>query len=315
MTGGALMLRFKYVLLVLAIVIFTGCGKANKESVQQAQPAAAQTSAQPVPPEAVPQTASQPVSTQPAPESTRPVASSPAKPAKRVEKVAEPLKADKKIPARISTPIEEPPAAKIPATEKPTIAQPEERKVAISQAPPVVPKAPEPKYATIPEGTSLLVRLQQPLDSGINLTGDRFRTILDRNIEVDGVVVAPRGSILDGQLSQVERAGRVQGRASMTMKLVQLIIDNQSYLLQTESLSNEAQPTKKKDATKVGIGAGLGALIGAIAGGGKGAAIGTAAGAGAGGAAVIATRGDELHFETEHKLTFVLQRDVRIQLQ
>jgi uncharacterized protein YcfJ len=99
------------------------------------------------------------------------------------------------------------------------------------------------------------------------------------------------------------------------MKLVQLTIENQSYSLQTESLSNEAPSTKKKDAAKVGIGAGLGALIGGITGGGKGAAIGSAVGAGAGGATVVATRGDELHFESEHKLTFVLQNDIRIRLQ
>jgi hypothetical protein len=313
------MLRYRYVLLVLALVIVTGCGRANKESVQQAQPVVAQTPAQPVPAQAAPQTASQPVSTQPAPENTRPItsgkAANPAKPAKHIEKAIEPPKADKKIPVGTSTPIEAPPAATIHTPEKTTVAPPEAPQPVVLQAPPVVPKAPEPKYATIPQGTSIWVRLQQPLDSGINKAGDSFRAILDRNIEVDGVVVAPRGSTLDGQISQVERAGRVQGRASMTMKLVQLIVENQSYPLQTVSLSNEAQSTKKKDATKVGIGAGLGALIGGITGGGKGAAIGTAVGAGAGGATVVATRGDELRFESEHKLTFVLQRDVTIRLQ
>jgi hypothetical protein len=308
------MIRIKHVLLVLAIVILAGCGKPNKESAQQSQPVTAQTAAQSAPPQAAQQTASQPEL-----DSARQIASgeaaSPAKPAKRVEKAAVPPKAVKKPAATISTPIEAPPVAAIRTPEKTTIAQPDTTHPVVSQAPAVIPKAPEPKYAIIPQGTSILVRLQQPLDSATNKAGDPFRAILDRNIEVDGVVVAPRGSSVDGRLVQVERAGRVQGRATMTMKLVQLTIENQSYSLQTESLSNEAPSTKKKDAAKVGIGAGLGALIGGITGGGKGAAIGSAVGAGAGGATVVATRGDELHFESEHKLTFVLQNDIRIRLQ
>jgi hypothetical protein len=153
------------------------------------------------------------------------------------------------------------------------------------------------------------------LNSGVNKAGDKFHAMLDQDIAINGTVVAPRGSILEGKLSQVERSGRVQGRASMSLELVNLLIENQSYPLQTGILSFQAESTKKKDATKVGIGAGLGAVIGAIAGGGKGAAIGAAAGAGAGGATVVATRGEELKFEAEHKFSFVLQRDVSVKLQ
>jgi outer membrane lipoprotein SlyB len=92
-------------------------------------------------------------------------------------------------------------------------------------------------------------------------------------------------------------------------------LEDQAYALQTDTLSFEAESTKKKDATKVGIGAGLGAVIGAIAGGGKGAAIGAAVGAGAGGATVVATRGKEVVLDAEHKLSFELRRDVSVKLQ
>jgi outer membrane lipoprotein SlyB len=101
----------------------------------------------------------------------------------------------------------------------------------------------------------------------------------------------------------------------MSMQLLSVTISDQTYPIQTEILSFEAESTKKKDATKVGLGAGLGAVIGAIAGGGKGAAIGAAVGAGAGGATVIATRGKELKFDAEHKLSFALTRDVSVKLQ
>jgi hypothetical protein len=179
--------------------------------------------------------------------------------------------------------------------------------------PEVVP--PKPKFATIAEGTKISVRLQDALDSSVNQSGDTFRTILDKDIVVDGQVVAPRGCILEGKLSNVKRSGRVEGRASMTLQLTSLAVGEQTYALQTDILSFEAESTKKKDATKVGIGAGIGAVIGAIAGGGKGAAIGAAVGGGAGGATVLATRGDEVKFEPEAAFSFALQNSVSVRLQ
>jgi hypothetical protein len=297
------MLRFKPVLLVLTVMLIVGCGKTNKESVQQT-------------PQAAPPIAPQSVSPQAAAENEPSVAASEAaNPAIPVKKASAASKAAKKAQTAISTPQKAVPEEVSHTPGKSAVAQHEATQSAASQVPPAISKVQEPKYATIPQGASISVRLQQPLDSGMNKTGDSFRALLDRNIELDGIVVAPRGSIVEGQLSQVERSGRVQGRASMKMELTHLLIENQTYSVQTESLSFEAQSTKNKDATKVGIGAGLGAVIGAIAGGGKGAAIGAAVGAGAGGATVIATRGDELRFESEHKLTFVLRRDVKVQLQ
>jgi hypothetical protein len=96
----------------------------------------------------------------------------------------------------------------------------------------------------------------------------------------------------------------------MSLQLTSLLIGKEAYDLQTDIITKEAESTKKKDATKVGIGAGLGAAIGAIAGGGKGAAIGAAVG----GATVVATRGKELHFDVEQKFVFVLRRDVNVKL-
>jgi hypothetical protein len=168
---------------------------------------------------------------------------------------------------------------------------------------------------TIPGGTTIQVRLQEALDSGVNLTGDTFSAMLDKDIEVNGIVAAPRGSVVEGKLSKVVRSGRVEGRASMSLQLTSLTVGNQTYDLQSEILVFEAESTKKQDATKVGLGAGVGAVIGAIAGGGKGAAIGAAVGAGAGGATVIATRGKEIKFDAEHRFNFALRNGVSVKLQ
>jgi hypothetical protein len=269
------MSRIKFAILGLMLISWVGCGTKD-ETTNQQQPAA------------VPQAQSAPQESAPAAAATgssqKQAAPQTPKPAPREAGVA----------PKASTPA--------PASE---------RRIAEK---PAAPKVQEPRYATIPSGAELQVRLQDALDSGVNQSGDEFRAILDQDLQVDDLVVAPRGSVVQGKLSNVVRSGRVQGRATMSLQLTSLLIGKEAYELQTDIIAKEAASTKKKDATKVGIGAGLGAAIGAIAGGGKGAAIGAAVGGGAGGATVLATRGNELHFDVEQKFAFVLSREVKIKL-
>jgi hypothetical protein len=288
------MSRIKFAALGLLLITFFACSSKKEETTNQQPPAVAQPAQQPevqqAAQEAVPETSA------PAPSENREVRQT----SRRANKQT---KTEATAPAQSSLP------GNAAAPANPPRPEPERQATA---TPP--PKPPEPKFATIPSGTEILVRLQDALDSGVNQTGDGFRAILDKDIKVDGVVVAARGSVLEGKLSHVERSGRIQGRATMSMQLTSLMIGNEPHALQTQVITTEAESTKKKDATKVGVGAGLGAVIGAIAGGGKGAAIGAAVGAGAGGATVAATRGQEVHFDSESKVTFVLSREISVKL-
>jgi len=166
----------------------------------------------------------------------------------------------------------------------------------------------------VPSGTELSIRLQDSLDSGVNKTGDAFQAILDADLVIEGQTIAPRGSAIAGKVVSAASAGRVEGRAAMSLTLTDLKTASASYPIRTNTLAFEAESAIKKDATKVGIGAGIGAVIGAIAGGGKGAAIGAAVGGGAGTATVLATKGKELSFPPEHQFSFTLGNDLQVQL-
>jgi hypothetical protein len=273
------MSRIKYAVLGLLLIGFAGCSRTGTENAEEQQAVSEEAAQQAVQEEAAPVAAPT--------QSRKPTA---AKASSRPSKQS---------PVDVTEAIRSEPAAR-EAEPAQAVAQP--------------PQAPEPRIVTIPSGTSIQVRLQDALDSSVNQSGDTFRAILDKDIELNGAVVAARGSILQGTLSNVARSGRTKGRASMSLRLTSITIGDQSYPLHTEVLAFEAEPTKKKDATKVGIGAGLGAVIGAIAGGGKGAAIGAAAGAGAGTATVLATRGDEVKFDPEHQFSFVLSEGTAIKL-
>jgi hypothetical protein len=284
------MLRIKLLILGGLLAMLAGCGRTQPQEPQPApQP---EQNMQPAPQPANPPRA-EPAPT-PAPQQKR-------RPAPRKTPV---YQAEKTSPA---APPEAVPSRPGNSSE---VAVPPVR----SEAAPVPYTPPAPRYVVIPSGTVVGIRLQDPLDTAVNKAGDSFRGLLEKDLVVDGNVVAPRGAVLVGKLARVERSGRVEGKAQMALELTQMRITEQSYPIQTNLLSFEAESTQKTDVAKVGIGAGVGAVIGAIAGGGKGAAIGAAVGGGAGGATVLATRGKELKLDAERQLNFTIQKDVQVKL-
>lgn len=155
---------------------------------------------------------------------------------------------------------------------------------------------PEPVYKeiTLPAGTALRLDLKSSVASDTSKIEDTVRAALRQPVVVDGQTVLPVGTELVGTVTDVARSGRVKGRARIAYRFSSLRHHSERYDIATATIAHEAQPTKKKDATKIAIGAGAGAALGAIFGGGSGAAKGAAIGGGAGTGAVLATRGDEV---------------------
>jgi hypothetical protein len=121
--------------------------------------------------------------------------------------------------------------------------------------------------------------------------------------------VAPTGSKVDGRVVEVDKGGRIKGKANLTIELTSLTIgDGRKVEIVTSPVNTEADANKKKDAAKVGIGAGAGAAVGAIAGGGQGAAIGALVGGGAG--AVM--RGEAAVIPAETLIGFELRSPITI---
>jgi hypothetical protein len=171
---------------------------------------------------------------------------------------------------------------------------------------------PEPKV-TIPAGTRIHVALIDGVSSNNSSAGDQFTASLTQPIVVNGKTVFPKGTTVRGRVVDAKESGRVQGRASIQLRLTNVVRDNASDVaISTKTYSAVAANTKKRDAAIIGGGAGLGAAIGAITGGGKGAAIGAAVGGGAGTGTVLATKGKEIHYGPEAKLTFTLSQPVEI---
>lgn len=166
---------------------------------------------------------------------------------------------------------------------------------------------------TLPEGTQLTVRTTVALSTNTQQAGQTFSAHLENALIHDGIEIAPKGAEVEGRIVEADKGGRVKDRASLSVQLTGLhATGGQLVEISTNSISREANATKGKDATKIGIGSGIGATVGAIAGSGKGAAIGAAAGAGAGTGVVLATTGDPAVIPSETVLVFALRSPARI---
>ncbi|MEO8368739.1 MAG: hypothetical protein ABI806_06040 [Candidatus Solibacter sp.] len=179
--------------------------------------------------------------------------------------------------------------------------------------PPPPPALPEPHKVTLNAGTMFPVRLVDGLTSERNLPGDAFTATLDKELVVDGFVIAERGARVEGRVIASDRGGRVKGVSTLEVELIRMrTADGQNVAIRTDGFERRAEESHTDDAAKIGAGAALGAVIGAIAGGGKGAAIGAGVGGGAGAGTVMATRGKPAALPSETRITFRLKSPVTI---
>ena len=173
-------------------------------------------------------------------------------------------------------------------------------------APPPPPPPPPPKKVTVPAGTQLTVRLNDPLDSERNQVGDSFHGSLGAPIVMDDETVIPTGADVTGRVADVKSAGRFAGNSVLTLELTSLSINGRTYNIQSNQWSKAGKGEGKNTAVKAGGGAALGAVIGGLAGGGKGAAIGAAAGGAAGTGVAATKKGEQIKLAPESTLNFQL---------
>lgn len=160
----------------------------------------------------------------------------------------------------------------------------------------------------VPAGTRLLIRMIDSVDSGKQQVGYRFTAGLETNLQVDDIIVAPRGTTVYGRLEDAQKAGNMSGAGELTLELTDIVINGTAYPLLTTDFEVKSEGKGKKTARRIVGGTGLGALIGGLAGGGTGAAIGAVAGAAAGTTVSAATKGKQVSIPSESLLEFRLQQ-------
>ena len=182
-----------------------------------------------------------------------------------------------------------------PVVEQPVYAPREEARVAtppaIEPGPARAPEPPEPQFEELIVSADSVVGLEVET----SITSERARVEdavvarVTRDVRVGDRVAIPAGSKAHGEVTLVERGGRLRDRARLGIRFTSVVLaDGTRVPLETETIYREGSGPGNESAAKIGGGAIGGAIIGGILGGAKGAIIGGTAGAGAGTAAVMA---------------------------
>jgi len=137
--------------------------------------------------------------------------------------------------------------------------------------------APAPQVLTVPEGTRLLIRTSEALDSKRHPAGHRFRGQLEGALVVQGEEIAPRGSTVYGQITHAKKSGRVAGSSELAIEFTDLMIGDQLFPIATSGLEAQTGGTGKQTVGRTARAAAVGGLIGGSSGARTGAKVGVGA--------------------------------------
>ena len=176
-----------------------------------------------------------------------------------------------------------------------------------------LPPAAKFREYTIPAGTELALDLETPVNTETSRVGDPVRATLRNGITVGNAQVVPAGAVVHGDIGAIQPAGKVKGRASVTLAFSRLEVGGESVPINAR-YGAVAPATKEKDAQKIALPAAGGAIVGGLIGGKKGAAVGAAIGAGAGTAHVLSTAGQEITLGRGANMSVVLAGPVDVRV-
>lgn len=138
--------------------------------------------------------------------------------------------------------------------------------------------------ATVPTGTTMMVRLDQEIDTDDNRTGERWTGTVSRNVIVDGRVMIPAGAEVEGVVSNsLQGTHNTPASLDLTVQAVSINGRVRDVNAETETIVAGSKRAKKIGAIAIGAAAGAllgGGLTGSKRGGLIGGLLGGAAGYG-----------------------------------
>ena len=234
-------------------------------------------------------------------------------PAPALERPAAAVRETLPSPRRSDTPAAVAPALPPVAAPAPAAASTSRPESVIASAPPAAPvevlspppalevsraveeparvEPPPPAFhdLVLPDDAVIGLQVESTVSSETAAVEDQVVARVVRDVKVGDHVAIPAGSKARGEVTLVDKGGRVRGRARLGVRFTSIVLaDGTTVPIATETIYREGGAPGRESTAKIGGGAIGGAIIGGILGGAKGAAIGGGIGAGAGSAAVLA---------------------------
>jgi hypothetical protein len=219
-----------------------------------------------------------------------------------------------------------------PASAAPQTAAPSSQSMPAPETAAPAPSQPEQTSAaarqiTVPVDTEILLQLKNVIDTKSAHAGDGVYCQTTFPVVIDNVIVIPAGTYVKGEITKVQRAGRMSGQRAEILFHFNSVIFPSGYTVDMPGTLHGDPGTSKakiaddegtvktdghdkvKQLPDVGRDAGYGSLGGALATGTlNGARIGGGLGAVAGLATMMLTRGSDVRIEPGAALTMRLQR-------
>ena len=173
------------------------------------------------------------------------------------------------------------------------------------------PRYNSPQYGerswNIPPDTVISVQINGTLTSRTARVGDKFTAAVTVPVYVNGKTVIPAGSVIEGRVTQVTPAKRMNRSGTIGVDFDDIVFPNGAAVQLVGNLTSDDPEVRrriddesrvsgqgnKRPSVFIGGGGAIGAVLGGIAGGGKGAVLGGVVGAGAGVASVLLSKGEE----------------------
>lgn len=184
--------------------------------------------------------------------------------------------------------------------------------------PPAPPPPPAPEFVdlTVPSDAVLGLQIERTVSSELARVEDKVDARVTRDVRVSDRIAIPAGSTVRGSVTEVDRGGRMKGKARLAIRFHTIVLaDGTELAMKTDPVVREGQSPTGESAAKVGGAAIGGAILGAILGGGKGAAIGAATGAAGGTAAAMTNDRNPATLAAGTTVTVRMQAPVTVTVQ
>jgi hypothetical protein len=191
----------------------------------------------------------------------------------------------------------------------PRASAPERTSQVSSQTPSSPTTVNESTPGTIPAGQEIDVRLRSTLSSETASVEQRFETTTLVDLMQDGRVLVPAGSVVEGVVSAVDKAGRIDRDGSLTLTFDRMNVRGRNRDIRGSATQIFESKGIREEGTVAAAGAGVGGVVGGIIGGVKGAILGAVIGAGG---AIAATDGKDITLPAGSVVRVRLDSPVRV---
>ena len=163
-------------------------------------------------------------------------------------------------------------------------------------------------------GTKIRVQMDNGISSDAASVNDTFTTTIAEPVRVRETIVLPVGTVIEGRITQVERAAMGGKGGKLSVRFETIRFENGEKREIEGVLINELKAASSAKTSILAVigGTAIGALLGTVSKAENGVLIGAAIGAGAGTGVALARKGKNVRIKTDEKFEIQLIKQVTL---